>query len=184
MAARQAQLDVLNGAWSIRDLDSPGGTFVNRRRILPGQAVPLVNGDVIQLGAVHLKLTGVELEDANAHSPGVALDSRPAARSHPVETRWPLLIAGGLSCRSWDEILPISSQRWSVLRDELASGLLAKKMVELGRSDLAPKHSNLDTDERLDSWLKSLPTTHRVKAELEVHPEAIKVACAGRVRDS
>lgn len=41
---------------SIEDLGSQNGTFVNRARIFPGQIRPLVNGDVIQIGTVQLKL--------------------------------------------------------------------------------------------------------------------------------
>ena len=50
MAAKQAEIASNNGSISIRDLDSPGGTFVNRQRILPGQSRPLQDGDVLQLG--------------------------------------------------------------------------------------------------------------------------------------
>lgn len=41
---------------SVEDLGSQNGTFVNRARIFPGQLRPLVNGDVIQIGTVQLKL--------------------------------------------------------------------------------------------------------------------------------
>lgn len=41
---------------SIEDLGSQNGTFVNRARIFPGQLRPLVNGDVVQIGTVQLKL--------------------------------------------------------------------------------------------------------------------------------
>ena len=41
MAAKQAQVDCAAEGLSLRDLDSPGGTFVNRQRVLPGQARPL-----------------------------------------------------------------------------------------------------------------------------------------------
>ena len=38
MAARHASLECSPAGLSVRDLESPGGTFVNRQRILPGQA--------------------------------------------------------------------------------------------------------------------------------------------------
>lgn len=41
---------------SIEDLGSQNGTFVNRARIFPGQPRPLVNGDVIQVGTVQMKV--------------------------------------------------------------------------------------------------------------------------------
>ncbi|HEX8202785.1 MAG TPA: FHA domain-containing protein, partial [Isosphaeraceae bacterium] len=37
MAARQAQLECSTTGVRLRDLDSPGGTFVNRQRVLSGQ---------------------------------------------------------------------------------------------------------------------------------------------------
>jgi hypothetical protein len=40
----------------IEDLGSQNGTFVNRARIYPGQLRPLVDGDVIQIGTVQMKL--------------------------------------------------------------------------------------------------------------------------------
>ena len=46
MAARQAQIHVANGTLSLRDLGSPGGTFVDRRRVPPGSDLPLKEGDV------------------------------------------------------------------------------------------------------------------------------------------
>ena len=56
MAARQAQLDLSAQGLTIRDLESPGGTFVNRQRLLPGQSRTLQPGDLIQLGGVQLKV--------------------------------------------------------------------------------------------------------------------------------
>jgi len=56
MAARQASVEISPNAVLLRDLDSPGGTFVNRQRVLPGQAIALKSDDVIQLGGVQLKL--------------------------------------------------------------------------------------------------------------------------------
>src|SRR6185312_10803346 len=45
MAARHASLDCSPQGLAVRDLESPGGTFVNRQRILPGQARALRTGD-------------------------------------------------------------------------------------------------------------------------------------------
>ncbi len=56
MAARQAQLECSSKGLTLRDLDSPGGTFVNRQRVLPGQSRTLRPGDLIQLGGVQLKV--------------------------------------------------------------------------------------------------------------------------------
>jgi hypothetical protein len=56
MAARQAAVAASGADLTIRDLDSPGGTFVNQQRLLAGQARRLVDGDVIQLGSVQLRV--------------------------------------------------------------------------------------------------------------------------------
>lgn len=56
MAAKQAMIDRGNGLLTLRDLDSPGGTFLNKRRLLTGEARPLAQGDVIQLGGVQLRV--------------------------------------------------------------------------------------------------------------------------------
>ena len=42
MAARHAALSATNEELTIRDLESPGGTFVNQQRLLSGQARRLV----------------------------------------------------------------------------------------------------------------------------------------------
>ena len=41
MAGRHAALECSAGGLALRDLESPGGTFVNRKRVLPGRAEPL-----------------------------------------------------------------------------------------------------------------------------------------------
>ena len=56
MAARHAALACSGQDLSIRDLESPGGTFVNQQRLLSGQPRKLSPGDVIQLGGVQLKV--------------------------------------------------------------------------------------------------------------------------------
>ncbi len=56
MAGRHATLSHTGEVLTIRDLDSPGGTFVNQQRLLSGQARRLQAGDVIQLGGVQLKV--------------------------------------------------------------------------------------------------------------------------------
>src|SRR4051794_13983018 len=73
MAARQAQLDLSAQGLSIRDLDSPGGAFVNRQRLLPGQARTLQPGDLIQLGGVQLKIVA-----GASPAPGPAAKTTPA----------------------------------------------------------------------------------------------------------
>ena len=56
MAVRHAALICSGQELSLRDLESPGGTFVNQQRLLSGQPRKLSPGDVIQLGSVQLKV--------------------------------------------------------------------------------------------------------------------------------
>lgn len=185
MAARQAQVECSNGAVTIRDLDSPGGTFVNRQRVLPNQARPLHEGDVIQLGGVQLKLVPASQPQPKSTPPpapaqpqkatATPAPAASASKSAPVS----FALKAGPTCRSWDDFLVISAQRWSDLRDELTSGRLAAYLASIGRADLAPNAKAPGTpDERLDDWLGRLPTTRSSGPELDVHPASLTINAA------
>ncbi|HWE39583.1 MAG TPA: FHA domain-containing protein [Isosphaeraceae bacterium] len=189
MAARQARLECSAGVVALRDLGSPGGTFVNRQRVLANQARPLNPGDVIQLGGVQLKL----VLGASAATPTPTTPPKPAPAPTPTTapptTRpagpvgvFAFTIQDGPTCRSWDDFLTVSAQRWGSLREELASGRLANFLESIGRRDLLPRGGAAgDLDERLDDWLGHLPTTKPSKPEVEVHPAklAVKAAAGG-----
>ncbi|MFO0849366.1 MAG: FHA domain-containing protein [Gemmataceae bacterium] len=51
-----AVVTVDRGGLTVEDLYSLNGTFVNRQRVHPGQAVPLRPGDVVQVGTVQLRV--------------------------------------------------------------------------------------------------------------------------------
>jgi hypothetical protein len=182
MAAKQATIECSVEGLVIRDLDSPGGTFVNRQRILPGQARRLVAGDVIQLGAVQLRV----VDGVSAPAPAAATASpvpaaAPAAKpaAPPTGTAGfatPFVLASGATCRNWDDFLTVAAQRWAAMRDELISGRLAGFFASMGQIALAPSpQAPGSPDERLDAWLASLPTTRPSKPELEVHPQSVTV---------
>jgi hypothetical protein len=82
----------------------------------------------------------------------------------------------------------VSAQRWPALRDELVSGRLAAFLATIGRGDMAPSADAPGTpDERLDTWLSTLPTTRPSRPELDVHPEVLKLRAApggGMIRAS
>jgi hypothetical protein len=165
MAGRQVQLDLGVGGIVLRDLDSPGGTFVNLQRVLAGQARPLQAGDVIQLGGVQLRVVRT---DVNAPARSATPAQPPAALE--------IKIGSGTTCRSWDDVLRVSTQRWSELREELVSGRLAATLARIGRSALAPDPDARGMpDERLDAWLSGLPTTRPFLPELDVHPARIEI---------
>jgi len=166
MAGRQAQIHVVNGSLSLRDLGSPGGTFVDRRRVPPNSDLPLKVGDVIQLGGVQLRV---------ARGAEVAVPARvepmPAASSGFLFN-----LKSGAVCRSWDDILKVSAQKWADLRDELTSGRLSSFLATIGRSDVAPDpRAPGSPDDRLDAWIGRLPSITPAQPELEVHPLAVVI---------
>lgn len=168
MAARQARLEIDGAALVIRDLDSPGGTFVNRQRLPPATARPLGDGDLIQLGAVQLRVVRAGPRPAPVPPPSPPAPGEAGAFSFPMR--------GGSVCRSWDDFLAVSAQKWADLRDELTSGRLAGFLVGIGRPDLVPEPNALGSpDERLDAWIGLLPTTRPAEPELEVHPRSLIV---------
>jgi hypothetical protein len=184
MAARQTQLDCSAQGLSVRDLDSPGGTFVNRQRLLPGQARALQPGDVLQLGGVQLRVVAGSAPGSAAQSAPKATAPLPAqAPSRPGNLPSPFILASGATCRSWDDFLTVSAQRWAALRDELTSGRLAQFLASIHRPDLTPRSRAAGSaDEQLDAWLAMLPTTRPSRPELDVHPERLPVrAIAGGV---
>ncbi len=137
MAGRHACLTASGEALSIRDLESPGGTFVNRQRLLAGQVRPLQPGDLIQLGAVQLEVKrAVQLEPQAARPSKPQPVSQPQVQPRAATLSTPFTIKGGSLCKSWDDFLILAAQRWALVRDELTSGRLAEHLSRIGRTDL------------------------------------------------
>jgi pSer/pThr/pTyr-binding forkhead associated (FHA) protein len=181
MAARQAVLEAKGTDLVIRDLDSPGGTFVNRQRLLAGQARRLQPGDEIQVGGVQLRLVDPKGPSSVVGQPpsaarAVVEQPPPAAAGRlPV----PYAINGTVSCRTWDDFLVVAAQRWRALSDELASGRLADYLRRIQRTDLLPRPDpTRSLDEQLDQWLARLPATQSSAPELDVHPTSVEVRTA------
>lgn len=209
MAARQAKLECTGAAVTIRDLDSPGGTFVNRQRVLSGQGRALQEGDLIQLGGVQLKVVRPSAPPAPAPAPAPPppppraapeapprpsrvpasapappppppRSSAPAPAPRPAASAtFAFVLKAGPTCRTPDDFLAVSAQKWADLREELTSGRLAAYFASIGRSDLAPSPTAPGTpDERLDAWIAALPTTRPSLPELDVHPRKLVVRAA------
>ncbi len=195
MAPRQAVILLDGDRLSIRDLESPGGTFVNRQRLFTNQERVLVPGDVIQVGAVQL-VARVEAVEKPAPKPpppprpapppkpaGQARPApapKPATTPKPVDPRAPLgapcAFADGASCRTWDDFLTLSAQRWGAVRDELASGRIGEHLRRVGRVDLLPRREpGWSADDVLDDWLGRLPTSRPSDPELDVLTNALSV---------
>ncbi|MEW4567194.1 FHA domain-containing protein [Tautonia sp. JC769] len=196
MAARHAALEVTPTGVVLVDLESPGGVFLNRRRVLPGKAEPLDEGDVIQLGGLQLRMVRHAFKpDARASNPPPGAEpagiGAAAGREKPSPVRGSVAPArpstggvaplafplkGGAVCRGWDDFITVSAQRWEAMRDELTSGRLASYLISAGRGDLAPRADAPGSpDDRLDAWLGAIPTSKPSHPELEVHPRTLRV---------
>lgn len=199
MAARQAAIEARGPELLIRDLDSPGGTFVNLQRLLAGQSRRLQPGDEIQLGGVRLRVVAAvadPLKDGRpsdvppplpparpsappppplvAGSPPPLASGPPALASGPLAA--PFSIGGSVACRTWDDFLTVAAQRWRELRDELESGRLTEYLRQVRRTDLLPGPAGgRSPDARLDEWLARLPVARSSAPELDVHPDELEL---------
>jgi hypothetical protein len=203
MAARHAAIVSTNQDITVRDMDSPGGTFVNQQRLLTGQSRRLVVGDVIQLGGVQLRVkhNGVVFgdktvagatppvgaaEEPRAHPSSGATTAIPAAAPPPSPSpvgsgrlSTPFAMAAGAQCRTWDDFLVAAAQSWPALRDELTSGRLTEYLRRIRRADLVPRATpGRSADDQLDDWLALLPSAGSSEPELDVHPETVLVRAA------
>jgi hypothetical protein len=192
MAPRQAQVSNDGAALTLIDLESPGGTFVNRQRILSGEKRQLQEGDVIQVGGVQLRVVLSTPKTETVKPPArpttspvpskaTAVASPPGKPAPAEPLSRPFRLATGATCRSWDDFLTVSAQNWPGLREELTSGRLAAYLRTQNRTDLLPDEAHTESaDERLDAWLARLPATREAVPDLDVHPAVVKVrAVAG-----
>jgi hypothetical protein len=207
MAGRHAAIVSTAKDLVIRDLESPGGTFVNRQRLLAGQTRQLAPGDLIQVGSVQLAVKPVKAppagSPAQAGVPAPATASRPptapvspASASAPSPSaaspsgtakplpgsrlEMPFVLPGGPTCRTWDDFLVLAAQQWNALRDELTSGRLSDYLRRAQRVDLLPRLDKSRTaDDHLDEWLGRLPVTKPSAPELDVHPASLDIRAVG-----
>jgi len=197
MAGRHACLTAAGEALSIRDLESPGGTFVNRQRLLAGQVRPIQPGDLIQLGGVQLEVKReAQLGAQTSRPPQPQPQSQrqpqsqpqPQVQPRPAALSLPFTIQGGSTCKTWDDFLILAAQRWALVRDELTSGRLAEHLRRIGRTDLVPRPEPAQAvDEQLDAWLARLPASRPSAPELDVHPQTLVIRAAtagGLIRKS
>ncbi len=96
MAARHAAITSAGQDLTIRDLESPGGTFVNRQRLLSGQSRRLQAGDVIQLGAVQLEVKH-QAAIVGAYSTAQPVQKEPTRPQAPAAADHPPRPAPGVS---------------------------------------------------------------------------------------
>ena len=114
MAGRHACITAAGDALSIRDLESPGGTFVNRQRLRAGQARPPQPGDLIQLGGVQLEVKREGQLEAQTPRPAQPQPlPLPQVQPRPAALSIPFTIPGGSTCKTWDDFLILAAQRWA-----------------------------------------------------------------------
>jgi TolB protein len=95
ISRRHAELRNEGGVWYVRDLQSSNGTFVNDRRLEPGERVALRPGDRLRLGTQ----TAVRFDLAAAPAPpltGGAAAWAPEAPAAPVRSKMPFIVGVAL----------------------------------------------------------------------------------------
>ncbi|WZO96809.1 FHA domain-containing protein [Isosphaeraceae bacterium EP7] len=155
LADSQASIQCEVGVVAVRDLESPAGTFVNRRRILPGRSHPLADGDLIDLGGVQVRFSRA---NGNVEIPRPSKSPREPFRF------------SGLTCNDWDDFATLSAQHWQGMVAEVETGRLSAYLLRHGQPPLPDRGS---AAERLDFWLAGLPSAKAIKPELDVHPTSI-----------
>lgn len=79
VSRRNCKISVQGGRWSVEDLNSANGTFINERRI---QRDPLSHGDVIRCGSLQVRF--VEVPDSGAGMMRPSLPPQPPASPQPL----------------------------------------------------------------------------------------------------
>lgn len=79
VSRRNCKISVQGGRWSVEDLNSANGTFINERRI---QRDPLSHGDVIRCGSLQVRF--VEVPDSGAGMLRPSLPPQPPASPQPL----------------------------------------------------------------------------------------------------
>jgi hypothetical protein len=88
-------------------------------------------------------------------------------------------LRNGRVCRSWDDFLALSAQRWGELREDLVNGQLGAALARAGQARFVPDPNGKGPpDERLDAWLASLPITRKSDPELDVHPGRVELGAS------
>ena len=78
VSRRNCKISVQGGRWSVEDLNSANGTFINERRI---QRDPLSHGDVIRCGSLQVRF--VEVPDSGAGMVRPSIPPQPPASPQP-----------------------------------------------------------------------------------------------------
>ena len=190
MAAKQAKIDRGNGMLLLRDLDSPGGTFLNTSRLLAGETRPLAEGDVIQVGGVQLKVVSLEQVHAPANQPAQhAEPAHPVAPPPPHQARTTSPVAhvpgnGGFhvhaqrwaDCRNRDDFLTASAKPLGVVSPRVGIGTLGELLGDDRPRRTSPSpFAGGSPDDRLDAWLAPCQRRNRTIPSLKSIPTILSL---------
>ncbi len=79
VSRRNCKISVQGGRWSVEDLNSANGTFINERRI---QRDPLSHGDVIRCGSLQVRFVEVPEVGAGSGIQRASIPPQPPAQPH------------------------------------------------------------------------------------------------------
>jgi pSer/pThr/pTyr-binding forkhead associated (FHA) protein len=147
LSRRHVLVDSFGNGFSICDLGSVNGTYLNEERII--RRVELKNGDVIRIGMTQFRVTMLE-DDANPHAEDGVLFS--SSITQDLETKW-----GGNDGRSRSHSIP------NTVLDDQTTRFAPQPVVraETFRDDL---HQDADSIQKTDDWraLKDAQTPVRI----------------------
>jgi putative nucleotidyltransferase with HDIG domain len=101
---RHAEVAATTRGWIIRDLGSPGGTFVNGFRLSSGER-HLVLNDVLQIGNLSLQVTTLEPSEPRLARPEPVETPPPAEPDAQIKTSGEFVKVKAVSRRSWEKAL-------------------------------------------------------------------------------
>ena len=82
LSGMHARIEHSQGQWTVIDLESSNGTFVDGRRLTSGQAHPLHNGESVRMGASEFRVMITSVAAAAA-APGSKPDVAPPGDTRP-----------------------------------------------------------------------------------------------------
>jgi serine phosphatase RsbU (regulator of sigma subunit) len=117
VSRRHAQLAFTNGAWTVQDIGSFNGTFVNGRRI--AQPSPLANGDALRIGSVQCTFADEAAEDGRT-APAAVTVAAPASAQVAQESDIVLRVSAEAAAMAAGGQTLLGTARRSRLPDSLS----------------------------------------------------------------
>lgn len=179
VSRRNCKISVQGGRWSVEDLNSANGTFINERRI---QRDPLSHGDVIRCGSLQVRFVEVPDTASVASRPSMppqppaspqglqpVLDSANAAKitSSPVLGRESQPPAGGKDPKESDETRAVGGEK-------AAEAVVQAKVAELQKIQDEFKKLSAELDAAAHAAAEAKSERDQAVAKLESTEQEIK----------